>query len=135
MIKIVLFSLHTTIVECYNNLFDRSFSGGLKLIARRGLHNLVTGPYPKVCFREDIEKAKNSIPRKTFVQPGPNSIVDQDRMKYNDSELAQLRFELDQYNQDTSAASSIFSGARTSRSITTVSSARGTRKSSLPGWK
>merc|ERR1711972_618142 len=44
-------------VKVVTNLTERGvknvflLSGGLKLIARRGLHNLVTGPYPKVCFR------------------------------------------------------------------------------------
>ena len=98
----------------------------------------MTGPYPRICFREDIEKAKNSIPRKNFVQPGPNQIIDSERFKFNDSELAQLRFELDKYNQDASTASSIFS---TNRGGGSVSSARSnTRSISLtaggkPGWK
>ena len=93
-------------------------SGGLKLIARRGLHNLVTGPYPRICFREDIERAKSSIPRRSFVQPGPDQLIDETRLKFSDSELAQLRFELDKYNHDTSSISSVFSQPR--RSVSSI---------------
>lgn len=118
-----------------NNVF--LLSGGLKLIARRGLHNLVTGPYPRVCFREDIEKAKHQIPRRNFELPGPQNLVDQYRMKFTDSELAQLRFELDKYNEESSASSSVFSQQRSAR--TSVGSSIGGRSrvstGGPPGWK
>ena len=72
------------------------------------------------------------------MQPGPDQIIDRERSKFNDSELAQLRFELDKYNQDTSIASSIFSASRGGGS---VSSARSSSRSissvsgRKPGWK
>jgi len=121
-----------------NNVF--LLSGGLKLIARRGLHNLVTGPYPRVCFREDIEKAKHQIPRRNFEIPGPENLIDQYRKKFTDSELAQLRFELDKYNEESSAASSVFSQPKSARpgARTSIGSSIGGRSrvsTGPPGWK
>lgn len=129
----------TTLAERgVNNVF--LLSGGLKLIARRGLDHLVTGPYPRVCFREDIERAKQQVPRRNFEQPGPQNLVDQYRMKFTDSELAQLRFELDKYNEESSAASSVFSQPRSARprARTSVGSSVGGRSrisTGAPGWK
>jgi len=121
------------------NLTERGFtnvfllSGGLKLIARRGLHSLVTGAYPRTCFTEDIQKAANSYPKRGFIAPGPGAPQDPDRRKFSEGELAQLRYQLDQYLQDNCATSYMPRRSTTARS--TVSRASVSTTSNQKGWR
>lgn len=117
-----------------NNAF--LLSGGLKLIARRGLHSLVTGPYPRACFTEDIQKAASGFPRRTFKQPGPQQPEDPERLKFSEGELAQLRYQLDQYMQDTAASSYMPPrSARSTTSRTTISTIGGRSTTSSKAWR
>ena len=78
-------------VRVAKNLAERDvqnvylLSGGLKLIANRGLHVLVTGPYPRKIFSEEIAKAERTRiggrPKK-FNIPGFKQVEDPDRRFY-----------------------------------------------------
>ena len=114
-------------VRVVTNLAERNvsnvflLSGGLKLIANRDLHVLVTGPYPKSIFAEEL--AKNNRPRaagrpKAFKIPGLNQVEDPHRKIFVEGEIAELGRELNRYLQMT--APSTARSVRSVRSTTTV---------------
>lgn len=113
-----------TAVRVCKNLAERDvqnvylLSGGLKLIANRGLHVLVTGPYPRKIFSEEIAKAERTRiggRAKRFTVPGFKNVEDPDRRDFLEGELSMLGRELDRYMNETVVPS-------TARSHTSVSS-------------
>jgi len=99
-------------------------SGGLKLIAKRGLHELVTGPYPKVCFREEfLKKEQNKFYK--FAIPGHKFPVDNSRSKFTCDEVLKLKSQLNLYTESIAPS--------TTRSTTTLKSSNS--KTKVRSWR